>query len=151
MVPTPPPPHTPPAGDSAPSPRTRPVLLFDGDCAFCTRTAELIERWIKTSATVVPWQFADIAALGVARSRAEREVVWVDPAGRTAGGAQAVARLLLDAGRGWAVLGALLRVPPFRWVARLVYVVVAANRHRLPGGTPACALPPAERPGGTQG
>ena len=35
-----------------------------------------------------------------------------------------------------------------RNVARLpfIYRWVAANRHRLPGGTPACSMPASERP-----
>jgi predicted DCC family thiol-disulfide oxidoreductase YuxK len=31
-------------------------------------------------------------------------------------------------------------LPPFSWLAEGVYRVVAANRQRLPGGTPACRL-----------
>ncbi|MGH3490318.1 MAG: thiol-disulfide oxidoreductase DCC family protein [Actinopolymorphaceae bacterium] len=118
-----------------------PVFLFDGDCGFCTRCARLIERWIPSTADVTPWQRVDLAGLGVLRTRAEREVVWVAPDGRIDGGAQAIARLLLDAGGVWVVPGAVLRIPPFRWLAHLVYRVIAANRYRLPGGTPACALP----------
>jgi predicted DCC family thiol-disulfide oxidoreductase YuxK len=123
--------------------RERPVLLFDGDCAFCTRTADMIKEHIPTSGTVEPWQFVDLAALGTTREQAEHEVVWVGRDGRVRGGAQAVAALLIDAGTWWAVLGWTLRIPPIRWVAHLGYRLVAANRHRLPGGTPACALPSA--------
>ena len=126
---------------------SRSILLYDGDCAFCTSSVQLIERWVHPPAAFVPWQFADLGGLGIARSRVEREVVWIGR-DRVDGGAQAVASLLLEAGRGWAVVGMLLRLPPIRWLAWLVYVVVARNRHRLPGGTPACSLPPAQRPAG---
>ena len=37
-------------------------------------------------------------------------------------------------------LGTLALVRPTSYVADLVYSWVAANRQRLPGGTPACAL-----------
>lgn len=57
------------------------------------------------------------------------------------GGAQAVARLLMRSGGAWAYLGALLTLAPVRPLAALGYRWVARNRHRLPGGTPACALP----------
>ncbi|MEU8201132.1 DUF393 domain-containing protein [Streptosporangium sp. NPDC049046] len=117
-----------------------PVLVFDGDCGFCTTSVRFAERRIGVRARVVPWQFADLRALGVTRERAEREVLWVED-GRVYGEAQAVARLLIAAGLPWSPLGFVLRIPPFRWVARGVYRLVAANRHRLPGGTPACALP----------
>jgi predicted DCC family thiol-disulfide oxidoreductase YuxK len=61
-----------------------------------------------------------------------------------AGGARAVAGALRAAGGSWAVLGAVLSVPPVSWVAQGVYRVVAANRYRLPGGTAACRVPPRE-------
>ncbi|MFF3437180.1 DCC1-like thiol-disulfide oxidoreductase family protein [Streptosporangium sp. NPDC002721] len=126
-----------------------PVLVFDGDCGFCTTSVRFAERRVGVRARVVPWQFADLRALGVTRERAEREVLWVAEDGRVSGGAQAVARLLIAAGLPWSPLGFVLRVPPFRWVARGVYRLVAANRHRLPGGTPACALPPRSGPAGS--
>ena len=76
--------------------------------------------------------------------RAQREVVWVSRSGVVSGGAEAIGRTLLAAGFPWVLLGVLLVFPPVRWLARAVYPVVAANRMRLPGGTPACAVPPRE-------
>ncbi|REE94694.1 thiol-disulfide oxidoreductase DCC family protein [Thermomonospora umbrina] len=123
------------------------VLIYDGDCGFCSACVRWIERRIPTTARIVPFQFADLDALGVDAERAAHEVVWVDPDGRLHGGAQAVAGLLMDAGGPWRPLGAILRIPPFRWAAHGVYRLIADNRYRLPGGTPTCALPPADRPG----
>jgi predicted DCC family thiol-disulfide oxidoreductase YuxK len=122
-----------------------PILLYDGDCGFCTTSAHFIERRIPTSAELRPYQFTDLTSLGTTEKRASGEVLWVDGA-RVDGGAQAVASLLIDAGGPWRVVGLLLRLPPLRWAAAGVYRVVARNRHRLPGGTPACALPPSARP-----
>ncbi|MDP9841651.1 thiol-disulfide oxidoreductase DCC family protein [Streptosporangium lutulentum] len=118
----------------------QPVLIFDGDCGFCTTSVRFAERRIGIHARVTPWQFADLAALGTTPDRAGHEVLWIDR-GRVYGGAQAVARLLIAAGPPWSPLGFLLRVPPFRWVAHGLYRLIADNRHRLPGGTPACARP----------
>ncbi|MFI8852077.1 thiol-disulfide oxidoreductase DCC family protein [Streptomyces sp. NPDC053499] len=121
-----------------------PVLLYDGDCGFCTSAVRFAERRVRPRCTYEPWQFADpaeLAALGVTRERAEHEVLWVTPAGAVYGGAQAVAKALLSAGGGaWPVVGAVLTLPPFRWAAHVGYRVIAANRHRLPGGTAACAV-----------
>jgi predicted DCC family thiol-disulfide oxidoreductase YuxK len=125
---------------------TRPVLLYDGDCGFCTSSARFIERHIPTHAELAAYQHADLEALGTTAERADREVLWVED-GRVHGGAQAIARLLIDAGGLWRPLGALIRVPPLRWLAAGVYHLVTVNRHRLPGGTPACVLPAAARPG----
>jgi predicted DCC family thiol-disulfide oxidoreductase YuxK len=123
----------------------RPVLLYDGDCGFCTTSARFIERHIPADVELTAYQFADLDALGTTAGRADREVLWADD-GRINGGAQAIARLLISAGGLWRPLGLLIRVPPFRWLAAGVYHLVSANRHRLPGGTPACRLPASERP-----
>ncbi|MCM2387145.1 thiol-disulfide oxidoreductase DCC family protein [Streptomyces albipurpureus] len=127
--------------------RTRPVLVYDGDCAFCTTSVNFIERRLPLSCSITPWQFADLHSLGTAQQRAEYELLWVTPTGTVYGGAQAVAKLLLGAGKGWALLGALLTLPPVRWVAHGAYRLIANNRGRMPGGTPACALPANRRPG----
>ncbi|MFD7918970.1 thiol-disulfide oxidoreductase DCC family protein [Streptomyces sp. NPDC059740] len=119
--------------------RTRPVLLYDGDCGFCTSCVKLLGRWVRPRAETTAWQFADLPALGVTRERADREVLWVTPNGHVYGGASTVAKVLLS-GRGpWPVLGGALLLPGVRWVAGRCYELVSANRHRLPGGTPACA------------
>jgi predicted DCC family thiol-disulfide oxidoreductase YuxK len=121
--------------------RPRPVLVYDGDCAFCTTSVAFAERWIRPDCEVTPWQFADLGALGVTQARAECQVLWVTPVGTVYGGARAVSKLLLSGGGAWAVPGALLNAPGVRLFARAVYRLVADNRQRMPGGTPACALP----------
>ncbi|MFF0560876.1 thiol-disulfide oxidoreductase DCC family protein [Streptomyces sp. NPDC020472] len=125
--------------------RSRPVLVYDGDCGFCTTSANFAERRVRPRCDIVPWQFADLDALGVTRERAEYEVLWVTPTGSVNGGARAVAKALLSAGGIWAPLGAVLLLPGVRWAARHAYRLVAAHRHQLPGGTPACSTP--RRPG----
>jgi predicted DCC family thiol-disulfide oxidoreductase YuxK len=121
-----------------------PVFIYDGDCAFCSTCARFVERRIHTSARVVPWQFTDIAALGVTRAAAEEAVQWVDSRGVVAGPV-AIATLLRDAGSVWRPIGAVLATRPVLWLAWPAYRWVARNRHRLPGGTAACSLPQAER------
>ncbi|MBT2382177.1 thiol-disulfide oxidoreductase DCC family protein [Streptomyces sp. ISL-11] len=125
--------------------RTRPVLVYDGDCAFCSTSVAFAERRVRPDCDAVPWQFADLDALGTTRERADHELLWITPVGAVHGGAQAVAKMLLSAGRGWAVLGASLTLPPLRWIAHGAYRLVADNRDRMPGGTPACALPAEHR------
>ncbi|RCV55970.1 thiol-disulfide oxidoreductase DCC family protein [Marinitenerispora sediminis] len=118
----------------------RPTLVYDGDCGFCTRSVRAALR-LPVAVSPVPWQAADLRALGVDAARARREVLLVEPAGRVHGGAMAVAALLRRSRGAWRVLGTVMALPVVRTAAGLVYRAVAANRHRLPGATPACALP----------
>ncbi len=126
--------------------RDVPWLIFDGDCAFCTSSATWIaERLMRSegpNARLVPWQFTDLAALGTTEARTRREVLWVTPQGEISGGAAAFAHWLQFRGNPYAILGRLLEVWPIRPLAAAVYRLIAKNRHRMPGGSPACALPP---------
>ncbi|NUR25288.1 MAG: DUF393 domain-containing protein [Catenulispora sp.] len=125
----------------------KPVLIFDGDCGFCTRSVNVFKR-LPVDADVTAYQFADLGLYGTTEERASHEVLWVDRSGRIHGGAQAVARLLISAGGVYAAGGWLLRTPPLRWLGAGVYRLIAENRQRMPGGTAACALPPAARESG---
>ena len=118
------------------------TFVFDGDCTFCTACAGFIERHIPApGARVVAWQFADLDRLGLTAAECDEAVQWVGTDGGRAAGPDAVARLLGKSRLGWRALGALLRLAPVRAVAWPVYRWVARNRHRLPGGTAACAVP----------
>jgi predicted DCC family thiol-disulfide oxidoreductase YuxK len=118
----------------------RPMLIFDGDCAFCTRSATWLERRLRSDVIVLPWQRADLAGLSVSAERARREVLWVGPAGAVSGGASAVAAALKYCGAaGLRAAGLALSASPLRWVAPAAYRLAARNRYRLPGGTSACA------------
>lgn len=119
-----------------------PVLLYDGDCAFCSSSVRFLRRIVKRLPEVAPYQFSDLEALGVTADECAEAVQWVGRDGARASGHLAVAQVLLGAGRAWPHVGHLLRAPVVSPIAGWVYRWVARNRHRLPGGTPACSLGP---------
>lgn len=119
--------------------RARPVLLFDGDCAFCTRSAHVLER-IGPDAEVVAWQFTDLAELGITEEQAAEAVQWVQTDGTVRSGHEAIAGILDTAGPIWRLSGQLMLLPGISCLAARGYRLVADNRYRLPGGTPACAV-----------
>lgn len=120
------------------------MLLYDGDCAFCTRCAGLLER-IGPDAEIAPWQFSDLAELGVTEEQASEAVQWVTPDGTVRSGHEAIAAVMGRTGWFWRVAGRTLVLPGISWVAAKAYRWVADNRYRLPGSTPACAVDPAQR------
>lgn len=125
--------------------RTVPWVVFDGDCAFCTSSATWVasrlERPGHTAARLVPWQFTDLDALGTTAQRAQQELLWVRVDNSIEGGAAGFAAWLRFNGGPYAALGTVMTMPGIRTLAAAAYRLVARNRHRLPGGTPACALP----------
>jgi len=119
------------------------VLVFDGDCGFCTTSARWFERHIAPAdLRVTPWQRTDLAALRLTPGECNDAVQWVNATGDHASGAAAAAAALRASGGLWRPVGVLLDLPGIRRVATIAYRLVAANRHRLPGGTPACKVEP---------
>jgi predicted DCC family thiol-disulfide oxidoreductase YuxK len=123
--------------------RARPALVFDGDCAFCTSSVRLLEK-IGPEAEMVAWQQTELGALGLSEEAASAAVQWVDFDGTIRSGHEAVAAALSTAGGIWALTGRALLAPGLSPIAAVAYRLIAANRHRLPGGTPACAVEPQE-------
>jgi predicted DCC family thiol-disulfide oxidoreductase YuxK len=117
----------------------RPLLLYDGDCGFCTTCARVLER-IGPDAEIVAWQLADLAGLGITEEQAAAAVQWIGTDGQVRSGHEAIAAVLGTAGPIWRIAGRTLLLPGISWLAAKVYRLVADNRYRLPGGTPACRV-----------
>jgi predicted DCC family thiol-disulfide oxidoreductase YuxK len=117
--------------------RTGPVLLYDGDCAFCTRCAQALER-TGPNAETVAWQLTDLDELGITEEQAAAAVQWVSIDGEVRSGHEAIAATLKSAGGIWKIAGRTILLPGVSWLAAKCYRLVATNRHRLPGSTPAC-------------
>jgi predicted DCC family thiol-disulfide oxidoreductase YuxK len=118
-----------------------PVLIYDGDCGFCTSVAASISRRWRIPATAAAWQDlgeAGLADLGLTPEAAQQAAWWVDGEGRRYRGQLAVAKAL-QAAKGWRrAMGTVLLIPPVSWAAALGYRLVVRYRHRLPGSTDAC-------------
>ena len=115
------------------------VLIFDGDCGFCTSAANFVVARSSVPIEAVAWQLADVTKFGLTETQTAARVYFVT-GGEAFGGHLAFAQVLwLQRGIGWKALGWLMTVPPTCWLASLGYALVARFRHRLPGGTPACA------------
>ena len=114
-------------------------MLNDGDCGFCMRTAALVPRLgVDIDSTTL--QSVDLAALGVDAQRAVIEMPYVHPDGRVDYGHRAFAAILRTGPLPWRLVGRVMTAPGVDAIARRAYHWIAANRSRLPGGTPACSL-----------
>jgi predicted DCC family thiol-disulfide oxidoreductase YuxK len=117
------------------------VLIFDGDCGFCTTWVNILRDRLPWFPEAVPWQWADLDALGLTRDDV-RDFAWYVAPKRSYAGAMCFAAILRAQPRiELRFAGHLLATFPFSIAAALAYNVIARYRHVLPGGTPACALP----------
>jgi predicted DCC family thiol-disulfide oxidoreductase YuxK len=118
-----------------------PLLVFDGECGFCTRALGWLRfadrrRVIET----LPYQHPSAPErLGLDRGECAASVHWRGPDGTRAQGAEAInAALAVALDADWP-----LRL--YRRTAALqnrLYQWVSEHRHRLPGITPWCARYP---------
>jgi predicted DCC family thiol-disulfide oxidoreductase YuxK len=118
-----------------------PLLVFDGQCGFCTRALgwlRLVDR--RRLIDTVPYQRAGVPELlGISREQCAGSLQWLGADGSRAEGAAAInAALAYALGANW----------PERLYGRTastqrrLYQWVARHRHRLPGITPWCARYP---------
>jgi predicted DCC family thiol-disulfide oxidoreductase YuxK len=126
------------------------MLVFDGDCAFCTSSARWMEDRLPDDVEVVAWQHTDLEVLGLSIDDVTRSAWFIDAWGHRHAAAEGIGKALATAGWPWRPLGWLAVYPPTAWIAEPAYRAIAVNRHRMPGGTPACALAqPSEPEGGS--
>jgi predicted DCC family thiol-disulfide oxidoreductase YuxK len=104
------------------------LLLYDGDCAFCTRCAAWALRGERAAAfEAQPYQIADIDEVLRANCALAAHVLTAE--GKILRGGRAVTFLLVNArGLQWA---RILWVPPFSWLSELGYRLVALIRSYL--------------------
>jgi predicted DCC family thiol-disulfide oxidoreductase YuxK len=106
------------------------VLLYDGECEFCSRLARWVERHdARGRISVLPNQEVGLVErLGLTRAEVDRAAWAVEPGGSRFEGAAAINRVLRELGDGWRGLGSVYAIPPVRWLEDRYYSRVARRR-----------------------
>lgn len=117
------------------------TLIFDGDCGFCTTSANAVVKRSKVRITATPWQFTDFSEQEITAADAADQVYLVID-GVAFGGHEAFAMILrVQPNAFLRFVGKSLMSRSLNWIAKPTYRLTAKYRHLLPGGTPACRLP----------
>ncbi|HET7356476.1 MAG TPA: GNAT family N-acetyltransferase [Nocardioidaceae bacterium] len=106
------------------------VLLYDGECGFCTASARWLERHARGTTRVQAWQRGDLAELGVSAEQCAEAVQWVGN-GRRASGPEALAAYLQSGTGAWRAAGRLLATPAAQRLTRPAYRRLVRHRARL--------------------
>lgn len=124
------------------TPRPDMLLAFDGDCGFCQAAIDQVCRRARPRISAAPWQSLPAQLTQPHLQRLDHEVLLLAGTAARCGGATALARFLGSSPRRrYRAAALLVRLPPLNLAAHAVYRWVAHNRHRMPAGTPACAVP----------
>src|SRR5258705_10090747 len=111
-------------------PPPKPLMIFDGDCNFCTLW---IRRWQQMTGDAVdylPSQDANVAAQfpEIPRERFETAVQLIEPDGTVYSGAEAVFRTLAKNPKWQWPLQAYKKIPALAGITEWAYRLVAENR-----------------------
>lgn len=107
------------------------MLIYDGECGLCRKSAKWCRQRLHPDVGVVPsQQFSDeeLAGMGLSREDVMRAAWWIEAGQSPAEGAAAVARSLVAMGGREARIGRVLQLPGARRLARWAYHWVAENR-----------------------
>ncbi|MEQ8844073.1 MAG: DUF393 domain-containing protein [Phycisphaerales bacterium] len=135
---------------SSTTPPDRPLLLYDGECAFCRVSVRRASR-VAGRDRVEAVNYHEPGALddlpGVSAEDCQGAMHLIETSGRVSKGAEAIARVLMMRPV-LGLLGRLYYIPGVRWLSDRAYGLIARNRHRISklyGGAScdsgACALP----------
>lgn len=114
------------------------ILIYDGDCAFCTLWVTRLRDWMPVFPHAQTSQSTAIDTYGLTPVDVEKYAWYITPTHQYAGHLATSALLRAQPRFGLRLLGWLLATWPVSWVAAGVYAFIARFRHKLPGGTPAC-------------
>jgi predicted DCC family thiol-disulfide oxidoreductase YuxK len=121
-------------------PHKKPLLIFDGDCAFCTTWVNRLAEALPVFPDTMPYQWIDLDTYGLTLADVT-SAAWLVTSRRQFAGHLAFSAILrMQPRASLRLVGHLMATPPFSWVAAAGYAFVARYRHRLPGGTPACQV-----------
>lgn len=119
------------------------VLIYDGDCAFCTLWVNRLRSWLPAFPETKTSQSVSLDDYALSANDVAKYAWYITRTHQYAGHLAASALLRAQPVLGLRLLGVLIATPPISWIAALVYSFVSRFRHTLPGGTPSCdpALP----------
>ena len=117
------------------------VLVYDGDCGFCQWSLRWALR-LGITCEHVAGQRADLPSLGLTPDDVEAAAWYVDGDRRLRGHEAIAAALGTSRHVAVRLAGRAIGARALRPVAAPAYTWVATHRHRLPGASEACGLPP---------
>ena len=109
----------------------KPLLIYDGDCAFCMFWLRYWQRLTGDRVNYAPYQEVAAQFPAIPAAAFQRAVQYVEPDGKVASGAEACFLTLGHAsGKGW-WLALYRRLPGFAAIAESSYAFIASHRSRL--------------------
>ncbi len=109
-------------------PPEHPLVVYDGECAFCRARVERWREAVGEQVQFVPFQDVSGKLPQISERDFRRAVHYIDGDGAVFSGAEAVFRAMAGCGRKRWLFWLYSALPPFAFIAECVYRLIAANR-----------------------
>lgn len=116
------------------------IVIYDGDCAFCSSAARFAQRRVAPNLNYSPYQLTELTKYGITTEQAKSSLKFVKANGEVLSANFAVSQIMRNGNKFWRMLSVITTLPIIRSLAALGYKVTAKYRHKLPGGTPTCKM-----------
>ncbi len=110
---------------------TRPLFLYDGECAFCRRWAQRFAAWTGGGVDFAPYQTKQVQFPEIPEQKFREFVQLIETDGFVYAGAEAIHSLLrFTPGCRWMEWG-YRHLPGWKLMAEVFYKIVSNNRYKL--------------------
>ncbi len=109
-------------------PEGKPVLIYDGQCPFCVRSVEWMQKQVGDTLQFLPYQVSQSRFPEIPLEDFQRAVQLINLEGEVFEGAQAVFRALAFNARFQFLLKAYKSIPGFAWFSEWGYRFIAKYR-----------------------
>ena len=111
----------------------KPILYYDSQCKFCTKSKQLIEKLDSKTVSFKPLTHQTIKnfqlSLSISKDLSENVMYYKNKEGSLSYGSYAVFEYLKDKKGIFHVIGLIGEVQPISWIAKEVYRGIARNRY----------------------
>jgi len=118
---------------------TAAIVIYDGDCAFCSSAARFAQAKVAKNLKYQAYQLSDLVSLNLTEAECQRALQMIID-DKKFSAEKAVIELLRYGNLFYRSLAMILSLPILRLLTRIGYRLIAKYRHRLPGGTPTCRM-----------
>ena len=117
--------------DSEPLKSFQKLVIYDGKCGLCQRLVTWASEKTVEDFKFIVSETVDPEQYGLKRKDFEKYLWLIQSDQKKIRRAAAVAEILKAMGFGWLLLGSIISIPPFSFVANGIYYLVSENRNRF--------------------
>lgn len=104
------------------------TVVYDGDCAFCQRTIQKMQKISSISVNFRPYQTFDLRSFNLSESECSKAMIVISPSNTVYSGAEAFSYYFIQSKFPWNILGKLMSLPILDFFSRALYKIIARNR-----------------------